>query len=165
VIKKIILILIIFVSTQITAQVEEDSTSANIPFVVIENVPVYPGCEGDNNAVLKKCMSIKISEFVSSNFNMKLASSLNLKPGRHRISVQFTINRKGNVVEVHARADHPDLEEEAIRIVSMMPQMTPGMQKGEEVGVLYALPIIFEVEESAKEKRKRLRAEKRKSKG
>src|SRR5690606_28046025 len=76
----------------------------SVPFAVIENVPIYPGCEKEkNNDARKKCMSDKISAFVNSKFNTSLADDLGLT-GRQRISVQFKINNKGDVVDVVARA-------------------------------------------------------------
>ncbi len=163
-IKRIITILIVFVTSQAIAQVEEKPTTADVPFAVIENVPVYPGCEGDSNAILKKCMSTKILEHVGVNFNDKMISTLGLRVGRHRIAVQFKVDKTGNVTDVRARAEHPALEEEAIRVINSIPQMKPGMQRGKEVAVLYALPIIFEIGETPKEKRARLKAERKKSK-
>lgn len=137
---------------------------ANVPFAVIENVPVYPGCKGDDNATLKKCMSDKISAFVGQNFDMKMIESLNLPAKKYRISVQFKIDKEGKVVEVRSRAEYPEIEEEAIRVVQSLPQMKPGIQRGKEVGVLYALPIIFEVQEETK-KAKRKQKNKRKRQG
>ncbi len=125
-------------------EVEEEI--ADVPFAVIENVPIYPGCEkAGNNAGKKKCMSEKIQKFVQKKFNTELANDLGLD-GRQRISVQFKIDRNGNVVNVRARAPHPKLEQEAISVVKSLPKMTPGKQRGKAVGVLYALPILFQVE-------------------
>jgi periplasmic protein TonB len=125
-------------------EVEEEI--ADVPFAVIENVPVYPGCEkAGNNAAKKKCMSDKVMKFVQKKFNTDLANDLGLE-GRQRISVQFKIDRNGNVVNVRARAPHPRLEQEAIKVVKLLPKMTPGRQRGKAVGVLYALPILFQVE-------------------
>ena len=53
---------------------------ADVPFATIENVPVYPGCKGDDNAKLKKCMSDKVSAFVAKHFDMKMIEALNLPP-------------------------------------------------------------------------------------
>ncbi len=126
-------------------EVEEEEI-ADVPFAVIENVPVYPGCEnaGNNNAK-KKCMSEKVQKFVQKKFDTELANDLGLE-GRQRISVQFKIDNQGNVVNVRARAPHPRLEQEAIKVVKSLPKMTPGRQRGKAVGVLYALPILFQVE-------------------
>lgn len=119
----------------------------DIPFVAIEKVPTYPGCSGDNET-MKKCMSTKIAEFVNENFNIGLADKLNIT-GMQRISVQFKIDKTGNVVDVKARSlsNTLELETEAIRVVKLLPQMEPGEQKGEKVGVLYSLPIVFEIVE------------------
>ena len=117
-----------------------------MPFAVIENVPIYPGCEKKKtNADKKKCMSEKVQKFVVKKFNTELAGELGLE-GRQRINVQFKIDRQGNVVNVRARAPHPKLEKEAVKVVSALPKMIPGKQRGKAVGVLYSLPILFQVE-------------------
>jgi len=129
-------------------EIEEDVEEeiADVPFAVIENVPIYPGCEKKkSNAEKKKCMSEKVQKFVVKKFNTELAGELGLE-GRQRINVQFKIDRSGNVVNVRARAPHPKLEKEAIKVVSSLPKMIPGKQRGKAVGVLYSLPILFQVE-------------------
>lgn len=124
---------------------KSDEKNGDISFSVIEKVPVYPGCTGDNVA-LKICMSTKIAEFVNENFNTDVANDLNIS-GRQRISVQFKIDETGNVIDVQARARHPNIEEEAVRVVKALPKMQPAENKGEKVRVLYSLPIVFDVEE------------------
>lgn len=131
-----------------------------VPFAIIERAPIYPGCYQDNNAALKKCMSENVTKHVIGNFNTHLASSLNLR-GVQRISVQFKIDRNGFVTNVHARGPHPTLESEAHRVVSSLPKMEPGKQKGTDVGVLYSLPILFKVEETLLDKKARLKRERK----
>ena len=131
-----------------------------VPFAVIENVPVYPGCYQGTNEELKSCMGLNIQRHVVNNFNMALANSLNLPDGTQRISVQFKIDRFGFVTNIRARASRPELEKEAVRVVGTLPRMMPGKQFGKEVGVLYALPILFKVEGNPKKtprKKKRIR--------
>ena len=125
---------------------EADEEISDVPFSVIENVPIYPGCEKKkNNAEKKKCMSEKVMKFVQKKFNTDLAGDLGLE-GRQRISVQFKIDKNGNVVNVRARAPHPKLEQEAVKVVNALPKMIPGKQRGKAVGVLYSLPILFQGE-------------------
>lgn len=124
----------------------EEETIADVPFAVIEAVPIYPGCEGEQgNNARRKCMSDNISLFVQERFNNELAGDLGLE-GMQKIYVQFKIDHKGDVVNVKARAPHPGLEREALRVVNQLPKMVPGKQRGKPVGVLYALPILFKVE-------------------
>lgn len=127
-------------------EVEEEEEIITVPFHVIEDVPIYPGCESLSGKDAKKdCLSQQVMAFVQKNFDTGLAAELGLE-GRQRISVQFRINEKGQVVDVKARAPHPRLEKEAISVVSKLPLMTPGKQRGKPVGVLYMLPILFQVE-------------------
>ncbi len=133
----------VYTSVQEYLDEAKEQSDVDIPFSVIEKVPTYPGCSGDNEA-MKLCMSQNIANFVNANFNIKLGEVLNLS-GRQRIAVQFKIDKSGNIIDVKARAPKPELEAEAIRVVQKLPQMQPGEQKGQKVGVLYSLPIVFDV--------------------
>lgn len=127
-------------------EVEEEEEIITVPFAVIEDVPVYPGCEdAGNNEAKKACLSEKIMSYIQKNFNNGLADDLALE-GVQRISVQFKIDKYGTIVNVRARAPHPMLEKEAIKVISGLPKMIPGKQRGKPVGVLYSIPIIFKVE-------------------
>lgn len=131
---------------EIEEVVEVEEEIEDVPFAVIENVPVFPGCENmKDNAAKKACMSEKISQFVTRKFDTELANDLGLT-GRQRIAVQFRIDEKGNVTNILARAPHPRLEAEAKSVIGQLPKMTPGKQRGKPVGVLYSLPILFQVE-------------------
>ncbi len=136
---------IVEVREVVEAPVEE--VIADVPFAVIENVPIYPGCESmKNNDQRKKCMSEKIDEFVRKKFNADLGSQLGLT-GINRVIVQFKIDKSGNVTDVRSRAPHPRLEEEAARVINSLPKMQPGKQRGKPVGVMYSLPIVFQVQD------------------
>ena len=120
---------------------------ADVPFAVIENVPIFPGCENmSTNDQRKKCMSEKIDEFVRKKFNSDLGSQLGLT-GVNRVIVQFKIDLNGNVTDVRSRAPHPRLEQEAARVINSLPKMQPGKQRGKPVGVMYSLPIVFQVQD------------------
>lgn len=119
---------------------------------ILEKVPVYPGCEKlKGNNALKKCMSQKISQFVGKNFNTGLARDLGLS-GRQKIFVIFKIDKTGKPVGIRARSNQKELKDEAIRVISQLPHMTPGYQRGKPVIVPYSLPIIFEVTGKVKKK-------------
>lgn len=118
-----------------------------VPFNVIENVPTLPECETlKTNEERKQCMSQFVSKHVAKNFNTDIADSLGIK-GRQRIFVQFKIDKEGQVIGIKTRASHEVLEKEAYRVINMLPNFTPGMQKGKKVVVPYALPIVFQIAE------------------
>jgi protein TonB len=125
--------------------VEEIDPNEKISFILIEESPIYPGCEGLDSLASKQCFIKKITKFVSKKFDASLAEGLNIV-GKQRISVQFTIDKTGTVTDIIARAPHKSLEKEAIRVVQKLPQMTPGKQRKRPVGVKYTLPIVFSIE-------------------
>jgi len=128
-------------------EVEEVEEDIDVPFNVIENVPVFPGCENEkSNDAKRQCMSDKISQFVNKKFNTDLAGDLGLS-GRQRINVIFKIDKTGNIVGIRARAPHPGLEKEAKRVIGLLPKMKPGKQRGKPVNVPYSLPILFQVQD------------------
>ena len=127
-------------------EVEEVEEDIEVPFAVIENVPIFPGCEKGNNATKKACMSEKIAKFVNKKFNTDLAGDLGLT-GRQRIIVAFKIDKNGDIIGVRARAPHPKLAQEAERVVGLLPKMKPGKQRGKAVTVPYSLPILFQVQD------------------
>lgn len=121
--------------------VDDDGTMS---FSKIDNVPVFPGCEG-TEAELRVCFQEKITDHVAKNFNSNLANGLGLTPGIIRIFVMFTVDKNGTITDVKARAPHTALEEEAIRVVNNLPKMKPSSYKNKIVGVKYTLPIAFNV--------------------
>ncbi len=125
----------------------------DIPFALIENAPIFPGCEGTEEE-LRACLQDKISAHVNANFNSEMAKGLGLEAGVKKIFVMFKIDKDGNIAEVKSRAPHVKLEEEAIRVINSLPKMIPGKQKGEAVGVKYSLPIAFNVEGEKRDAKK-----------
>ena len=138
--------IIVDVNNEVVTVEEEEEVIEDVPFLVIEKVPIFPGCKG-NNKELRDCFSSQMSKFVLKKFNIVLASDLGLAPGSiQRIFVLFKIDKYGNITDVKARAPHKKLQAEAIRVVNLLPKMTPGKQRNRAVGVKYGLPIVFKVE-------------------
>ncbi|AXG69505.1 hypothetical protein KORDIASMS9_01728 [Kordia sp. SMS9] len=126
--------------------VEEEEVIEDVPFSVIEDAPIFPGCEKyKSKAERKKCMSEKVQKHVNKKFNTELASDLDLE-GVQKIFVVFKIDRQGNITDVRSRAPHPRLAKEAEKVIKSLPKMKPGKQRGKPVGVNYTLPIVFKVQ-------------------
>ncbi len=124
----------------------DGSNKTELPFAKIEKVPVYPGCENQSSEETKKCFMNNIQQAVLKEFNITVADKHNLS-GKQKIYVRFKIDNTGKIGSVQARGPHQALEEEAIRVVKSLPKMTPGQQDGVNVGVLFSLPIVFEIKE------------------
>lgn len=125
--------------------VEEEVLVEDVPFAIIEEVPIFPGCKG-TKAQKKACLNKKLQKHVQRYFDSELANELGLAPGKKRIYVQFKIDKDGSITGVNARAPHPRLKKEAMRVARKIPKMKPGRQRGRAVRVGYTLPITFNVE-------------------
>ncbi|MCH2033836.1 MAG: energy transducer TonB [Tenacibaculum sp.] len=130
---------------EIVEAVEEEEVIEDVPFSIIEDVPVFPGCTGSNQQK-KDCLNKKMRKHVQRHFDAELANELGLPSGKKRIFVQFKIDKDGTITSIQARAPHPRLKKEAERIVKKLPKMKPGRQRGKAVRVGYTLPITFNVE-------------------
>lgn len=118
----------------------------DVPDGVLERLPIYPGCEKVlGNTEKKLCMSQSIAKYVVEKFNKTFARDTRLS-GNQKINVIFKINKKGNVTAVRAKANHQALEAEAIRVLALLPNITPGTVRGKPVVVPYSLPIIFQIQ-------------------
>ncbi|WP_051605467.1 M56 family metallopeptidase [Sediminibacter sp. Hel_I_10] len=143
-------------SLPILFQVNENANTANsssqpqdldeIPFSVVDQAPRFQGCESfTNNNDVQKCTTEMVSNYVSKNFNRQIAKQNGLT-GRQRIQVIFKIDKQGNITGARARAPHPALEKEALRVVNSLPNFQAGEHNGQPVTVLYSLPILFNVD-------------------
>jgi protein TonB len=124
----------------------DDPIIDTFPVSLVSDLPIYPGCESykDKKEQLA-CFSSKVAKLISKKFNTDVAAENGIT-GKQKIAVTFMINYKGEVVNVQARAPHPELQKEAIKAVNMLPIMTPAKQGLKTVNVTYSLPIIFEVQ-------------------
>lgn len=130
---------------EIEEVVEEEEVLEDVPFAIIEDAPVFPGCKG-SKAEKKKCLQEKIRKHVMKKYNVDLANELGLDPGKKKVYVLFKISKTGAITDVRARGPHKRLENEASRVVKLLPKMIPGKQRGRAVGVKYTLPITLLVE-------------------
>ena len=76
----------------------------------------------------------------------KMSRTKYFKPKKYRVSVQFKIDKTGNVIDIISNSYIKDFEIEAERAVSLLPQFIPGEHNGQKVEVLYSLPINFVID-------------------
>jgi protein TonB len=143
----VLFILVISVTAQETRVVKKDSLKKDegVSFRIIDKVPTFRECKGDRTA-LKLCFNQKMYENFVRNFNSDLPNELGLEPGIKRMYVLFLINKEGKIENIRAKAPHPRLQEELVRVIKLLPRMVPGEQDGSPVGVKYTFPVSISVE-------------------
>ncbi len=122
--------------------VEEDFEDVDVPFAVIEDVPIFPGCEGAPDK--RKCFQTMMQKHIGKNFRYpEIAQEMGVQG---RVSVMFTIQKDGSIGNVRMRGPDKNLEKEAARIIGKLPKMTPGKQRGRAVRVPFSIPITFKLQ-------------------
>ncbi len=122
--------------------VEEEVEDVDVPFAVIEDVPIFPGCESESDK--RACFQEMMQKHISKNFRYpEIAQEMGVQG---RVSVMFTIQKDGSIGNVRMRGPDKNLEEEAARIIGKLPKMTPGKQRGRAVRVPFSIPITFKLQ-------------------
>jgi len=124
--------------------VAEDDIPEEIPFILIENAPVFPGCENEQTEKDKRaCFQEQMLKHIRKNFRYpEVAQEMGLEG---RVSVVFTVQTDGSIGNIRLRGPHESLETEAARIISKLPRLEPGKQRGTPVKVPYSIPITFKL--------------------
>ena len=121
---------------QPVAKEEVKQTEEEVIFQVVEQMPEFPG--GMSEAM----------KFLAKNIKYPVAAQQAKIEGR--VIVQFVVGKDGSISDVHTvRSVSPELDAEAIRVVSMMPKWNPGKQRGKAVPVSYTMPIMFRLQSPA----------------
>lgn len=130
----------------VEVEIPTDESPETVPFISIQNAPIFKGCEGLSKEENKKCFGKKMTQFVQRNFDTELANEIGLRSGKYKIQTQFIIDNQGNVVDIKIRAPHDKLKKETQQLIEKLPKFTPGKQSNKPVKVRYTLPISFRVD-------------------
>ena len=123
-----------------------EEVAKQIPFAVVEEVPMFKGCEGVDKSAQFDCFQKEMTNHIKLHFTYPKEAMENNIQGR--VQVEYLIDEIGNV-EVY-RVKGPEnalpLEEEARRIIKLLPQFTPGKQSGKAIAVRHVVPITFRMQ-------------------
>jgi len=117
-----------FIIDEIEEIVDEDP----VPLYNVEKWPQFPGGESAMMAFLSKNLKYTAA-----------AREINLEGTVH---VFFVIGKDGSIRDIEIRRGvGAGLDEEVVRVISIMPQWTPGIQNGRNVSVIYNMPVKFKL--------------------
>ena len=122
-------------------EVIEEYEDIDVPFAVIEDVPIFPGCERVKKAERRNCFQEQMNKHIKRNFRYpEIAQEMGIQG---RVYVNFIISKNGSITNIRMRGPDKNLEKEAQRIIAKLPRMTPGKQRGRPVRVPFSIPITF----------------------
>jgi protein TonB len=108
----------------------QEAEPEEIPFVVVEEMPMFPGGDAE------------LLKYIADHTNYPDIAKENNIQGR--VIVRFCVTAKGGVSQVSVlKGVDPELDKEAMRVVQSLPAFKPGKQGGKPVPVWYMVPITF----------------------
>lgn len=111
-------------------QDDEESEIGDEIFTVVESQPSFPG--GDEN----------IYKFLAE--NLKYPEQANQAGIHGKVYLTFVVEKDGSITDVKVlRGIGGGCDEEAVRVVKLMPRWTPGKQRGIPVRVHFVLSVKF----------------------
>jgi|WetSurMetagenome_2_1015567.scaffolds.fasta_scaffold246561_2 periplasmic protein TonB len=98
----------------------------------VEKMPQFPGGE---EALLA---------FIKNNLKYPaVAAEIGIQG---RVVLRFVINTDGNVTDINViRSLSKECDNEAVRVVKLMPKWIPGSQDGKNVPVYFTLPFVYKL--------------------
>ena len=103
-------------------------------FVVVERTPEFPGGMGELMKYLQR--------------NVRYPAAAQQAGIQGKVEVEFTVKKDGSVSDVKViRSVNPELDAEAVRVISAMPKWKPGEQRGTPVDARFEMPIVFRLSE------------------
>jgi protein TonB len=99
-------------------------------FLQVEEPPIFPGGES------------ALTKFLRENINYPKEAIKNKISGT--VYVQFIIEKDGSISDIQVvRGIGGGCDEEAVRVIKLLPKWIPAKQNGVEVRAYYILPIQF----------------------
>ena len=134
--KNLLLLFLLLALSSLSYSQSDDTTNVisveenNCGFSIVDEAPIFPGgVEG-------------IKKFIKE--NKKYPKELKDKNISGRVFVGFKIDSLGNVLEPKIlKGIHPIIDNEALRIIKIMPKWKPAKHKGKNVSLMFQLPINF----------------------
>ncbi len=111
-------------------KVESITEEADKPFIIVEQMPQFPGGEKE------------MMKFIKNNLRYPVSAIENGISGT--VTVNFVVGRDGRITNIKViRGIGGGCDEEAVRILEKMPAWSPGRQGGMAVLVSYTVPFKF----------------------
>jgi protein TonB len=165
--RKLTLLFLIFFSIASIAQNQKAKNNSELSKtdidteIIDEQPPMHPSCTDKNTkGEIERCMNIMIAKHIQHKFRFNNVTCVKkelvknsetgeeeevctetLERGYHRIYIQFVVDKKGDITNIKVINKSGDFITEVKRVMSLLPRMKPGMQRGKPVNVRYVLPL------------------------
>jgi periplasmic protein TonB len=123
---------------------EENEEDDEESFIEVLNVPRFLQCFLVDQNDARACFQEQMNAHIMRNFRYPEAAQEQGIQGR--VYINFIINECGFIENIRTRSPDKLLDDEAIRIINLIPRLLPGTtDDGSAVKVPFSLPITFKL--------------------
>ncbi|MDG1849722.1 MAG: energy transducer TonB [Flavobacteriales bacterium] len=124
---------------------EEEEEDEVFNFAVVEDKPIFPGCEDVSKQERYMCFQQGIMKHIRNNFKYpSIPKEMGIS---EKIFVQFVIDKTGMITKsVVVRGQDKHLKKEALRLVNSIPKLIAAKQRGKSVPCSFTVPINFRLQ-------------------
>ncbi|HMQ49064.1 MAG TPA: TonB family protein [Saprospiraceae bacterium] len=140
------------------ADSDTKAESADDVFKVVDQMPRFPGCEGQNlpEAELLSCSQMQMLQYIYQ--NIKYPEDARNAGAEGVCVASFVVEKDGSVSDVKiARSVFPSIDEMVLKLVASMNHMEekwiPGQNGGATVRVQFNLPVKFKLDSGSTEEK------------
>ena len=118
--------------TTALSPVPVDKNDNPLNFRVVEELPDFPGG------------MVEFMKWLTKNLKYPVIAKQQNIQGK--VTVSFIVNKDGTTADAKiVKGVNPYLDNEALRVVRMMPKWKPGTQKGKACRTLICIPVVFKI--------------------
>ncbi len=122
---------------------KEIDKSQIVEFMEAENPPLAPNCKSKWDIDKKqKCTSTFIQQHIMRKFNTDLAGDVGIT-GKVKIIIDFVIDTNGKPININATGGPKIMNQNAIEVIGLLPNLKPGMKDGKPIYVSCKMPLTF----------------------
>lgn len=124
---------------------EEEEDDEVFNFAVVEDKPIFPGCEDVSKEERYMCFQQGIMKHIRNNFKYPaIPKEMGVS---EKIFVQFVIDKSGRITKATVvRGEDKHLRKEALRLVNSIPKLQAAKQRGKSVPCSFTVPINFKLQ-------------------
>lgn len=121
---------------------KKEPVEMGVSFDSVEKIPLFESCTGTSLSSVD-CFNLEMQKHITNNFIYPEEALNKGIEGDLKVSFIIDVNGKVDYIKVLGTTNNELLENEAKRIVLLLPKFMPGEQNGFKTNVSYEFPMSF----------------------
>ncbi|MDX8552041.1 energy transducer TonB [Tenacibaculum sp. 1B UA] len=131
----------------ITSKLSAEEVRKAEKFTTVDRIPLFSACKKAKKNERLDCFNVEMVKHIQKHF--RYPSQAVKESIQGEVWVRFIIDKNGQVKNIKTLGPKNGglLNNEAVRVVSQLPQFIPAKKSGDQTSVKYGFPIMFALDE------------------